>query len=217
MGNDLVERLEELASEYDAEPEELTVAPEDDIVEAEELETVEAELDEAEEERDELSEDVEELEDTVEELETETEELESQLEEKESEIEEKESEISELQDSINDVTRFYAEELEQDSVMFDADDLVEKFDFEELQAKYDEWRDMQDDGQPRPRSGDRGVNFQNPEGEEGSEGSDFDSDEVLEELSADERNSIESMRRKGGEWEKIADEMLEDIAQELSE
>ena len=173
IDDDVLERLEAEATVADAEPEELTIAVESDI------ESTEAE--------------VEELQDEIETKEAEIEELSKSLESKEDEIEE-------MSEHIDAVAEDYAEELAKNNDVLDADDFLDKFEFEELQEKYN---DLEEAG-PAPNSGDPGAGFQ--EAEEGEGGANETDISEQEELAA---SSFRERAQKTGKayWNDIADEI----------
>lgn len=175
----VLERLEAEAQVADAEAEELTIAVESDI------EQTEAE--------------VEELQATVEEKENEVEELQSEIESKESEIESKESEVEELQGHMTSVKEMYAEELAKDSKHLDKSDYLDKFEFEELQERYEA---IEVSREPDPNSGDGGAGFQSPNEPEEPE-------PEAEELSGKAKAAVEQFRRRGGVWEELAEDIEE--------
>lgn len=137
ISDEVLERLEAEAKVADAEAEELTIAIESDI---EQTET-----------------EMEELQETLDEKESEIEELQS-------EVESKEEKIETLNENINEVAKTYAEELAKGSDVLDEEDFLERFEFEELQAKYEA---AEETSAPSPNSGDPGAGFQSPEDPEG--------------------------------------------------
>jgi len=176
IDDEVLERLEAEATVADAEPEELTIAVESDIESKEE---------------------------EVEELQDELETKEAEIEELGEAVEAKEEEIEEMSEQIDAVAEDYAEELAKDSDVLDQDDFLDKFEFEELQEKYNDL----DTAGPAPNSGDPGAGFQEANGEgEGSDGgSDADVTEK-EELAADQFR--ERAKKTGKQyWVDIADEI----------
>jgi len=143
IDDEVLERLEAEATVADAEPEELTIAVESDI-----------------ESKDE----------EVEELQDELETKEAEIEELGEAVEAKEEEIEEMSEQIDAVAEDYAEELAKDSDVLDQGDFLDKFEFEELQEKYN---NLETAG-PAPNSGDPGAGFQETEGEGSDGGSDAD-------------------------------------------
>jgi len=174
ISNETIERLEAELLTADAEEEELTV-----VVESE----------------------VEQKETEVEELQEEIEEKESEVEELQGSLEEKEDEVEELRENVNMIAETYAEELAQESPAMDADDYMERFEFEELQEMHEETFDV--DASPNPQSGDPGAGFQSPD-----DGTDGDGTES-EELSAKAEAAIESFEKRGGVWAEMADDIRE--------
>ena len=171
IDDDVLERLEAEAQVADADVEELTIAVESDI---------------------------EQKESEVEELQSEVEEKESEVEELQSEIEEKESKVEEMSDQIDAVAETYAEELSKHNDVLDKEDFLGKFEFEELQEKYE---DLDTSG-PAPNSGDPGAGFQSPNDPE-------DPEDEPEELSEKAKVSSEQFRRRGGVWEELAEDIEE--------
>lgn len=173
IDEDVLDRLEAEATVADAEPEELTIAVESNIENTEE--------------------EVEELQDEIQTKEAEIDELSDALESKEDEIEE-------MSEQIDAVAEDYAEELSKGSDVLDADDFLDKFEFEELQQKYNDL----DDAGPAPNSGDPGAGFQ--EADEGGDGGSEPELSEEEELAA---SSFRERAKKTGKayWNDIADEI----------
>lgn len=176
IDEDVLERLEAEAKVADADAEELTIAVESDV---------------------------EETESRVEELEAEVEEKESEVEELEAQIEEQEEEMEEMQSEIDAMAEEYAEELAQDSEVLDKEDLLERFEFEELQEKASELEETEPS--PSPNSGDAGANFQSPEEEEMEEGEEPDLSEHEELAAGQFRKRAEKTGKEY--WADIADEI----------
>jgi exonuclease SbcC len=182
IDEEVLERLEAEAKVADADAEELTIA-------------VESEIEQKETE--------------VEELQEEVEEKEAEVEELQNLVESKDEEIETMKEDLDEVSERYAEELAQDSDVLDAEDFKERFDFEELQEKYEAL--MESSSEPSPDSGDPGAGFQSPEGGEGEETNESNLTEK-EELAAE---AFRQRAKKSGNeyWNDIADE----IEQEGSE
>ncbi len=171
----VLERLEAEALTADAEAEELTIAVESDI---EQTET-----------------EVEELQETLEDKESEIEELQS-------EVEDKEEKIDTLNENINEVAATYAEELAKNNDVLDEDDFLDRFEFEELQEKYEA---LEESSAPAPNSGDPGAGFQSP-----VDGGDGGDETETEELSKKAKVASDQFRRRGGVWEELADDIEEE-------
>lgn len=176
IDEEVLERLEAEALTADAEAEELTIAVESDIKETES--------------------EVEELQDSLDEKESEVEELQN-------EVEEKESEVESLTENINEVAETYAEELAKHSEVLDEDDYLDKFEFEELQEKYDSLEESSD---PAPNSGDPGAGFQSPDGGDGGDGTEEVELSEVEEMAA--HSFSERAKRPGKDY---WNEIVEDI------
>ena len=175
ISEEVLERLEAEALTADAEAEELTIAVESDI---EQTET-----------------EVEELQETLEDKESEIEELQS-------EVEDKEEKIDTLNENINGVAATYAEELAKNNDVLDEDDFLDRFEFEELQEKYEA---LEESSSPAPNSGDPGAGFQSPDdGGDGGDGTE------TEELSEKAKVASDQFRRRGGVWEELADDIEEE-------
>lgn len=177
IDEDVLDRLEAEAKVADAEAEELTLAVESDI------EQKDSEIDELQEQVDEK---------------------ESEVEELEQEIDEKEEEIEEMSEKIDLMAEQYAEELAQHSDIMDADEFIERYEFEELQEKVDQL-DTESTASPAPNSGDAGAGFQSPnEDEFGQEPEEEIGD--VEELAA---SSFEQRANRTGKdyWADIAEDI----------
>jgi len=174
IDDDVLERLEAEATVADAEPDELTIAVESNI---------------------------EDTESEVEELQDEIDTKEAEIEELSNAVESKEEEIEEMSEQIDAVAEDYAEELAKDSDVLDQDDFLDKFEFEELQQKYN---DLEDAG-PAPNSGDPGAGFQEAEGSDSDSADEPDISEK-EELAA---TSFRDRAKKTGKeyWVDIAEEI----------
>jgi uncharacterized coiled-coil protein SlyX len=182
INEDVLDRLEAEATVADAEAEELTIAVESNI---------------------------EQKESRVEELESQVEQKESRVEELESQVEEKESEIEEMQDAINSMADRYAEELAEHNEILDKEDFLDKFEFEELQERFQSLAESSP--APAPNSGDPGAGFQSAETGEGGKEESGEGGKA-EELSEVERDAAEAFRkrarRSGKEyWDDIADDV----------
>ena len=172
ISEEVLERLEAEALTADAEAEELTIAVESNI---EQTET-----------------EVEELQETLEDKESEIEELQS-------EVEDKEEKIETLNENINEVAATYAEELAKNNDVLDEDDFLDRFEFEELQEKYEA---LEESSAPAPNSGDPGAGFQSPDDDgDGRTGTE------TEELSEKAKVASDQFRRRGGVWEELADDI----------
>lgn len=173
IDDEVLERLEAEATVADAEPEELTIAVESDI---------------------------EDTESEIEELQDEIDTKEAEIEELSNAVESKEEEIEEMSEQIDAVAEDYAEELAKDSDVLGKEDFLDKFEFEELQQKYNDL----DEAGPAPNSGDPGAGFQE------ADESDSDADEPelseQEELAA---SSFKERAKKTGKayWNDIAEEI----------
>ena len=175
ISEEVLERLEAEALTADAEAEELTIAVESNIKEKET--------------------EVEELQETLGEKESEIEELQS-------EVDAKEEKIETLNENINEVAATYAEELAKNNDVLDEDDFLDRFEFEELQEKYES---LEQSSAPAPNSGDPGAGFQSAEnGADGGESTE------TEELSKKAKVASDQFRRRGGVWEELADDIEEE-------
>ena len=174
ISEEVLERLEAEALTADAEAEELTIAVESNI---EQTET-----------------EVEELQETLEDKESEIEELQS-------EVDAKEEKIETLNENINEVAETYAEELAKNNDVLDEDDFLDRFEFEELQEKYEA---LEEASAPAPNSGDPGAGFQSPDGD----GAGAEETET-EELSKKAKVASDQFRRRGGVWEELAEDLEE--------
>lgn len=178
IDEEVLDRLEAEAMVADADAEELTLAVESDI---------------------------EQKQDEIEELRADVEEKDAEVEELQSRLEEKDEEIEEMKDDIQAVAEDYAEELAQDSEVFDAEDYIEKFEFEELRQKANELQETEPE--PSPNSGDPGANIQSPDEPEEGEPEEPDLSEH-EELAA---SAFEKRAKKSGKdyWADIAQDIKE--------
>lgn len=176
IDEDVLDRLEAEAKVADAEAEELTLAVESDIEQKEQK--------------------IEELQEQVEEKDSEVEELQEQVEDKEEEIEE-------MTEKVDVMAEEYAEELAQHSEVMDADDFIERFEFEELQEKASSL-ETESQTTPTPNSGDAGAGFQSPSDEELEEEEPEISE--VEEMAA---SSFEERARRTGKdyWADIAEDI----------
>lgn len=173
IDEEVLDRLEAEAKVADADVEELTIAVESDI------ESTESE---------------------VEELQEEVAEKESEVEELQSELEEKEEKVEEMNEKMESVADTYAEELAKHNDVLDKEDFLGKFEFEELQEKYEDL----EDSSPAPNSGDPGAGFQSPDnGGEGGDGGE------PEELSNKAKVASEQFERRGGVWKDVAEDIEE--------
>jgi len=184
IDDEVLERLEAEAKVADAEAEELTIAVESDIEQTEtEVEELQAEIEEKESE-------IESLRD----------EKDSEVEELQSKIEEKEEELDTMSEHVDSMKETYAEELAAESPAMDADDYLDRFEFEELAEKHGE---AFDGSSPAPSSGDPGAGFQSA----GNEGGDGGTE--TEELSAKAKAAVEQFSARGGVWEEMAEDIKE--------
>jgi cell division protein FtsB len=179
IDEEVLDRLEAEAKVADADVEELTIAVESDL---------------------------EQKDSEVEELQEEVETKEAEIEQLSSKVEEKEQEVEEMSEKVESVKDDYAEELAKNSEFMDKEDFLNKFDFEELQEKYDSIESSSD---PAPNSGDPGAGFQNGNGEDPDGG---DNEEA--ELSETEELAAASFRERAQKtgknyWNEIADEIEE--------
>ena len=172
IDDSVLERLEAEALTADAEAEELTIAVESDI---------------------------EQTEVEVEELQTEVDEKEEKIEELQSEVEETEAEVEELRENMDSVKETYAEELARDSDVLDTEDFLDRFEFEELQEKYE----ALDTSSPAPNSGDPGAGFQSPT----DGGSDDGDGGEPEELSEKARIAADQFNKRGGVWAELGEDI----------
>jgi chromosome segregation ATPase len=173
IDEEVLDRLEAEAKVAEADVEELTIAVESDI------ESTESE---------------------VEELQEEVAEKKSEVEELQSELEEKEEKVEEMNEKMESVADTYAEELAKHNDVLDKEDFLGKFEFEELQEKYEDL----EDSSPAPNSGDPGAGFQSPDnGGEGGDGGE------PEELSNKAKVASEQFERRGGVWKDVAEDIEE--------
>lgn len=172
IDEEVLDRLEAEAKVAEADVEELTIAVESDI------ESTESE---------------------VEELQEEVAEKESEVEELQSELEEKEEKVEEMNEKMESVADTYAEELAKHNDVLDKEDFLGKFEFEELQEKYENL----EDSSPAPNSGDPGAGFQSPDN--GGDGGSGES----EELSNKAKVASEQFERRGGVWKDVAEDIEE--------
>lgn len=185
ISDDVIDRLEAEAEVANADAEELTIA-------------VESEVQETEQRVEELQSEVQEKEDKVEELQAEVEELEAKTEEQSETVEE-------LQDEIVTVKEHYAEELAEDSSVLDEDDLMDRFDVEELREKADSLEE-DNESDPAPNSADSGPNVKSPD-DEGEDGG------AAEELAEREKVAAEAFEARGGTEQ--GSDVWADIAEDI--
>lgn len=176
IDEDVLDRLEAEAKVADAEAEELTLEVESDI---------------------------EQKDSQIEELTEQVDEKDSEVEELQEQVDEKETEIEEMSEKIDLMAEEYAEELAQHSDVMDAEDFVERFEFEELQEKASQL-ETGSTSSPAPNSGDAGAGFQTAGGEEQEE-----PEKEIGELEEMAASSFEERANRTGKdyWSDIADEI----------
>jgi len=189
IDEDVIERLEAEVLTSDADPEELSLYAESDVAQKQE--------------------EIEELEGSVEEKESEISEKEEEIEELQEMTDEKDEKIEELREEVNAVAETYAEELASDTELMTAEELMERYDFEELREKHDE---MFDGASPNPQSGDPGAGFQSPDNEGGDNGGNGGEPEELSEKAKVAADQFRTRAKKTGNsyWAELAEDIEED-------
>jgi len=129
------------------------------------------------------------------------------LEEEVEELSEKVEELSDYEEQVEKVATIYAEALSDAFPAFDEEELVDRFDVEELRTKYEDAveegqiEQLATSGTPNVRSGDGGNGSHQANQEELGQGG--EPDEEVEE-------AADMLDKRGGAWSELADDLRED-------